>query len=449
MDSSQPAELQNQVVEPEVIKKPRIPPFFVSPKGDWRQLVALAKLIAPSFQSQMSGRFLKVTVGDELEYRNLSHWLEQTGVEFKSFMLKKDRPIKVVIRGLPSNTEPEDIKSEIEAEGFKVAKISQMKNYRSKAPMPLFYLQIENGAEAHKIYDFTELFGTRIEVKPFERGNKVNQCWRCQGWFHSSEVCHLPPRCVKCAGPHSAKDCTLDFNDQMKCANCSGGTAIYCKNEIVHNRVPLPATPGIDATAVQIKIKNAPPEYYIGVHSKKCTKPIPFRGFQKIFISGSNCIIAGDFNASHVDWHNVKNTRYGISLRNLVSNLRGAKLVAPQTATHLQPRQRFGSVIDLAVFKHIPYNHSVRVLSDLSSDHYPVILEINLNTSLIKNPEQLSTNWSNFKFVLSKKPLPSTDLTSNENIELAISELNQNFSEAFVEASKPKFKNAPKSSPRD
>ncbi|GFV18556.1 nucleic-acid-binding protein from transposon X-element [Trichonephila clavipes] len=173
----------------------------------------------------MSGRFLKVTVGDELEYRNLSHWLEQSGVEFKSFMLKQDRPIKVVIRGLPSNTEPEDIKNEIEAEGFKVAKISQMKNYRSKAPMPLFYLQIENGAEAHKIYDFTELFGTRIEVKPFERGNKVNQCWRCQGWFHSSEVCHLPPRCVKCAGPHSAKDCTLDFNDQMKCANCSGAHA--------------------------------------------------------------------------------------------------------------------------------------------------------------------------------------------------------------------------------
>ncbi|GFU83166.1 nucleic-acid-binding protein from transposon X-element [Trichonephila clavipes] len=225
MDSSQPTELQEQVVVPEVIKKPRIPPFFVSPKGDWRQLVALAKLIAPSFQSQMSGRFLKVTVGDELEYRNLSHWLEQTGVEFKSFMLKQDRPIKVVIRGLPSNTEPEDIKTEIEAEGFKVAKISQMKNYRTKAPMPLFYLQIENGVDAPKIYDFTELFGTRIEVKPFERGNKINQCWRCQGWFHSSEVCHLPPRCVKCAGPHSAKDCTLDFNDPMKCSNCSGAHA--------------------------------------------------------------------------------------------------------------------------------------------------------------------------------------------------------------------------------
>ncbi|GFT96929.1 hypothetical protein TNCV_5107291 [Trichonephila clavipes] len=89
---SQQSELQDQVVVPEVIKKPGIPPFFVSPKGDWRQLVALAKLIAPSFRSQTSGRFLKVTVGDEVEHRNLSRWLEQSGVEFKSFMLKQYRP---------------------------------------------------------------------------------------------------------------------------------------------------------------------------------------------------------------------------------------------------------------------------------------------------------------------------------------------------------------------
>ncbi|GFV89575.1 probable RNA-directed DNA polymerase from transposon X-element [Trichonephila clavipes] len=145
-----------------------------------------------------------------------------------------------------------------------------------------------------------------------------------------------PPRCVKCAGPHAAKDCTLDFNDPM--------------NEI--SRTADCHTPPI-ASAVR-------------------------------------------------------------------------------------------SVIDLAVFKHIPFNHSVRVINDLSSDHYPVILEINLNTSIIKNPEHLSTNWYNFKFALNKKPLPTVELTSNDNIELAISELNQNFTEAFVEASKPKFNNAPK-----
>ncbi|GFS90599.1 zinc finger protein [Trichonephila clavipes] len=105
MELTQQDSLQAEIEVPVVPKKPRIPPFFISPKGDWRQLVALAKLKAPSFQSQMSGRFLRVTVSDEVEYRDLSRWLESTGVEFKSFMLKQDRPVKVVVRGLPSNTE--------------------------------------------------------------------------------------------------------------------------------------------------------------------------------------------------------------------------------------------------------------------------------------------------------------------------------------------------------
>ncbi|GFR29784.1 RNA-directed DNA polymerase from mobile element jockey [Trichonephila clavata] len=96
------------------------PPFFINPKGDWRQLVAIAKMHAPSFQFQMAGRFLKVTVADADQYRALNSFLTEAGVEFKSFNLKEDRPVKVVIRGLPSNTEPEDIQAEIAAEGFKL-----------------------------------------------------------------------------------------------------------------------------------------------------------------------------------------------------------------------------------------------------------------------------------------------------------------------------------------
>ncbi|GFX39322.1 RNA-directed DNA polymerase from mobile element jockey [Trichonephila clavipes] len=193
----------------------------------------------------------------------------------------------------------------------------------------------------------------------------------------------------------------------------------------------------MDATAVEVKINNFPPINIVSAYVRRVSHNFPIEDFN----SGSNCIIAGDYNATHVSWHNAKSTRYGLAVHKLIRNLRGAKLVALQTDTHLQPRQRSGTIIDLAVFKHIPFNHSIRALNDLSSDHYPVILELNLNTSIIKNPEQLSTNWFNFKYALSKKPLGTVDLTSNENIELAISELNQNFSEAFVEASKPKFNN--------
>ncbi|GFW56117.1 probable RNA-directed DNA polymerase from transposon X-element [Trichonephila clavipes] len=395
MDSSQPAELQDQVVMPEVVKKPRIPPFFVSPKGDWRQLVALAKLVAPSFQSQMSGRFLSWFHSSEVCH------LPPRCVRCAGPHLAKDctRSFDEPLKCANCSGEHAANWSRCPKHPKNAQKKNPNHNNKNKnGPKP------KNNLNQKKVpQDPRPDISKARKVSPNLNYSKVvqNQIPR------EHETWLEPGIDPQIANYRLFKDDRIEFPHTVT----RGGTAIYCKNEIVHNRVPLPATP---------------------------------EDFKKFFNSGSNCIIAGDFNASHVAWHNVKNTRYGISLRNLVSNLRGAKLVAPQTATHLQPRQRFGSIIDLAVFKHIPYNHSVRVLSDLSSYHYPVILEINLNTSLIKNPEQLSNNWSNFKFVLSQKPLPSTDLTSNENIELAISELNQNFSEAFVEASKPKFKNVPK-----
>ncbi|GFX36233.1 hypothetical protein TNCV_2065711 [Trichonephila clavipes] len=49
--------------------------------------------------------------------------------------------------------------------------------------------------------------------------------------------------------------------------------------------------------------------------------------------------MADDFNVAYVNWHNTKSTRYGQQLNNLIRNLRGAKLVAPQSPTHAQPHE--------------------------------------------------------------------------------------------------------------
>ncbi|KAF8789915.1 hypothetical protein HNY73_007817 [Argiope bruennichi] len=90
-------------------KQKRVPPFFVTPRADFRTMLNILKLEAPSLRSVMSNKFLKLTVETEEEHRSLSHLLESQGAEFKTFMLKQDRPIKVVIRGLQSCTPIEDI----------------------------------------------------------------------------------------------------------------------------------------------------------------------------------------------------------------------------------------------------------------------------------------------------------------------------------------------------
>ncbi|GIY32907.1 hypothetical protein CEXT_566931 [Caerostris extrusa] len=70
-------------------------------------------------------RFLKLTVNSEIEHLKFKSKLVQLGLDFKCFNLKQDRPIKVLIRGLPSCTSKEAINSAIAALGYKVLAVNQ------------------------------------------------------------------------------------------------------------------------------------------------------------------------------------------------------------------------------------------------------------------------------------------------------------------------------------
>ncbi|GFU33126.1 nucleic-acid-binding protein from transposon X-element [Trichonephila clavipes] len=207
-----------------VAPRVKIPPFFTQPNPDWTDLMVFAHSLAPMLQSKLSGRFLRNTVQSEEEYRKLATYFRHEQIEFKYFMLKSERPLKLISRGLPTSTELEAVKKEIESEGFKIHKISRLTKFQSKVPMPLIYIQLINNLNADSIYNYVDMFAALIAIESNDgsRNRRPNQCWRCQGFFHSSEVCHLPMKCLKCAGPHQANDCTLQFEYPLKCANCGG-----------------------------------------------------------------------------------------------------------------------------------------------------------------------------------------------------------------------------------
>ncbi|GFX17455.1 RNA-directed DNA polymerase from mobile element jockey [Trichonephila clavipes] len=168
--------------------------------------------------------------------------------------------------------------------------------------------------------------------------------------------------------------------------------------------------------------------------------------------AGNNLIIAGDLNAAHKTWNNTRSNNFGFRLKIIIQNYPNARIVAPYTPTHINSRSRPGvrdSIIDLAVFKNIPFNYDIRVIDDLCSDHLPVILTLYTNSDTMKIPAQLSTNWENFRFLLKNKPLPIPASSSNEHLDVTIGRLGENISEAFVAASKPKFKTAPIKLPPD
>ncbi|GFV99546.1 RNA-directed DNA polymerase from mobile element jockey [Trichonephila clavipes] len=209
------------------------------------------------------------------------------------------------------------------------------------------------------------------------------------------------------------------------------------------------------ATAIEIKINNFPPLRVVSAYARFCAeinRKFPEKDFLKILNSGNNLIIVGDLNAAHKTWNNTRSNNFGFRLKRIIQNYRNARIVAPYTPTHINPRSRPGvrdSIIDLAVFKNIPFNYDIRVIDDLCLDHLPVLLTLYTNSYTMKIPAQLSTDWENFRFLLKNKPLPILASPSNEHLDVAIGWLGENISEALVAASKPKFKTAPIKLPPD
>ncbi|GFU33778.1 nucleic-acid-binding protein from transposon X-element [Trichonephila clavipes] len=521
--------------------------------------MGFAHSLAPTLQSKFSGSFLRITVQSEEEYRKLASYFRHKQIAFKSFMLKSERPLKLILRGLPTSTELEAVKKEIESEGFKIHKISRLTKFQSKALMPLIYIQLINDLNANSIYNYVDMFGTRVAFEPCDgsRNRRPNQCWRCQGFFHSSEVCHFPMKCLKCAGPHQAKDCTLHFEDPLKCANCGGGHAVnwmqcplfpksqkapdhqnkggniknnntkpFNKNinqrnqnaapevmtssqnlkhnnqlrssqsyrttdsklpysKVVSGQIPanqptkninnnndqnfsalfcsvlaISNDAGIDQNLLAKAFRQALPALknlndasekacviFEAVRSKhpENNRKFPDKDFPKILNSGQNIIIAADLNAAHRTWSNARSNAFGYALRKIV-NKSNVRIVASHTPTHINASSRPGardSIIDLTVLKNIPFNHDIRVIDDLESDHLPVILTLYTGSALIKIPDQLSTNWENFKFLLNNKPLPNPPSSRDDDLKIAIRSFGENISEALIEASEPKFKQPP------
>ncbi|GIY61181.1 nucleic-acid-binding protein from transposon X-element [Caerostris darwini] len=209
--------------------KTRLPPFFILPDRDWPQLYRELKSQVPSMESSLSrGQFFKITIEKEEEYSTLKTILTQRKIPFRTNNLRKDRPLKVVLRGIPPCTDKNLIISALSTYGNTVLDVIQMTNLRSKRPMPLFLIKIANSINAEEIFKINSLLGLEeVSIERFRGSNTASQCRNCYGFYHSSETCHLKPRCAHCAAEHSTTECTQAKESTKTCVNCKGSHVAY------------------------------------------------------------------------------------------------------------------------------------------------------------------------------------------------------------------------------
>ncbi|XP_061723713.1 uncharacterized protein LOC133529655 [Cydia pomonella] len=178
-------------------KGKRYPPLIVEVMPDWpMHFRELRKVLGHQVNARPLGKGIIFTPRDEDEYRAIQQYLQTTGLHWFCYGLPAERSLKIAIRGLPANTDPAEIEEDLREKGFLPEFVRQIRA-RSGRPGCIFHAQLQRTADTTPgIYALTELLGMPgVKVEAWRGRKGPAQCYRCQGFRHSSVNCHRPLAC--------------------------------------------------------------------------------------------------------------------------------------------------------------------------------------------------------------------------------------------------------------
>ncbi|GFU00277.1 uncharacterized protein TNCV_4258461 [Trichonephila clavipes] len=213
--------------------KPRAPnPITLKVSKNYRDQIKMINETFPDIQIKTAGDYFKLFPNNVNQSRSLTQFLESDKqYQFYIIPLIENKPLKVVIKGLPRVTLPEEITIDLEELGFTVTSCTQLISKRTKLELPFFLVTLPRNEFNATIRELTHLHYLKISVEGYSiRG--VTQCYKCNNFYHTAANCFMQPRCIKCGKDHMTKDCEITNKvENPYCINCHvyGHTACYTK----------------------------------------------------------------------------------------------------------------------------------------------------------------------------------------------------------------------------
>lgn len=193
-----------------------------------------------------------------------------------------------------------------------------------------------------------------------------------------------------------------------------GGVAVLIKNGISFTEI---ITPEISPEIVSIKIEGD--ILICGVYNSP-QNLMTKEEWMEILKSGNKVLIGGDFNARHSYWNNSRSNKNGKTLQE-VSELLDIHIWHPENHTHFPLNGMSPTTIDIFISKNIKNIANIESINDLSSDHIPVLLQLNdqipESVNILK-PNYKKANWKKFREIITEKLIITPRLLSNDEIDI-------------------------------
>lgn len=235
LDDNDPGESAGQRKRQRTVKTKRPPPIII-PNLNFQQVNEQLKGVKEINPSNINRRItkegVKLFLTSSEEHKLMRGHLDQVKTKYTTFTRDEDRMTRFVMYGLPI-TDPVEVQAAIIAVSqLKPVAVKHMKITKKLYPEQcnyLIYFNKTSNVSIEDIWRITGILGYHVFFDYYQKSGEPTQCFNCQGFTHASANCTLDPRCVRCAGPHKSKDCTLVNattkkipEDQVKCINCGG-----------------------------------------------------------------------------------------------------------------------------------------------------------------------------------------------------------------------------------
>ncbi|GFX29395.1 probable RNA-directed DNA polymerase from transposon BS [Trichonephila clavipes] len=244
------------------VATPKIPPIHLKFKENYNLILQEIQRLYPKTKTKLSGEFLKIFAASSDDHRDITNLLVEKKEQYFALNPTLNRPQKVVLKGLPINTDIDDI--DLTSRGFQVEKVAQFTKTRTKVKLPIFMVELQRTPDSPDIFKIDTCCYLSIKVDTYNRRPGVAQCYNCNLFNHSSVNCHIQTRCLKCGESHKTGDCPIKEKlENPTCINCNQkghmanshrcpkyskvqpkkGEASQNRNKnITRNKIPNPAT---------------------------------------------------------------------------------------------------------------------------------------------------------------------------------------------------------------
>nr|CAD7409541.1 unnamed protein product [Timema cristinae] len=132
-------------------------------------------------------------------------WGSSISIQHWSYELERKRLVRVVVKGLLTRTNPDNIQEELTGERHR---------------LPNFVVSLTPEENTARLYSISVLCG--LSASGWRNKSLQAQCKNCFQFGHVWRDCRANPRCGFCGGDHKRGGCPEERRSPPKCLHCSG-----------------------------------------------------------------------------------------------------------------------------------------------------------------------------------------------------------------------------------